>query len=84
MFIDSKVFIDMYECFIDKLYGKFSEFSKYKGYIIVFVNWSIVDLLNVTLTRKGFFLDDKNLFKEKNSRKRLMLSRHTFKTYFNS
>lgn len=37
MFIDPKVFIDMYECFIDQLYGRFPGFSKSKEYIIVLV-----------------------------------------------
>ena len=32
MYIDPNVFIDMYELYINKLYDKFSGFSKLKGY----------------------------------------------------
>lgn len=54
MFIDYKVVIDMYECFIDELYIKFLGFSKFKGYIVSACDGSIVDLPNVTLTREEF------------------------------
>ena len=71
MFIDPKVFIDMYECFIDQLYGKFSGFSKFKGYLICACDGSIVDLPNVTLTRYEFPLGDENLLKENRIRARV-------------
>ena len=71
MFIDPKVFIDMYECFIDELYSKFSGFSKFQGYIIGVCDGSIVDLPNVTLTREEFPVDDENLLKEKRIRARV-------------
>ncbi len=71
MFIDPKVFIDMYECFIDELYSKFSGFSKFQGYIIGACDGSIVDLPNVTLTREEFPVDDENLLKEKRIRARV-------------
>ena len=71
MFIDPKVFIDMYECFIDELYSKFSGFSKFQGYIIGACDGSIVDLPNVTLTRKEFPVGDENLLKEKRIRARV-------------
>ena len=71
MFIDPKVFIDMYECFIDELYGKFSGFSKFKGYIVSACDGSIVDLPNVTLTREEFPVGDENLLKEKRIRARV-------------
>ena len=62
MFIDPKVFIDMYECFIDELYSKFSGFSKFQGYIIGACDGSIVDLPNVTLTREEFPVGDEKEF----------------------
>ena len=71
MFIDPKVFIDMYECFIDELYSKFSGFSKFQGYIIGVCDGSIVDLPNVTLTREEFPVGDENLLKEKRIRARV-------------
>lgn len=64
MFINPKVFIDMYECFIDELYGKFLGFSKFKGYLICACDGSIVDHPNVTLTRYESPLGDENLLKE--------------------
>lgn len=71
MFIDPKVFIDMYESFIDKLYNKFKGFSKFNRYVICACDGSIVDLPNVTLTRKEFPLGDENLIKEKRIRARV-------------
>ena len=71
MFIDPKVFIDMYECFIDELYSKFLGFSKFQGYIIGACDGSIVDLPNVTLTREEFPVGDENLLKEKRIRARV-------------
>ena len=71
MFIDPKVFIDIYEYFIDELYNKFLEFSKFKGYIVGACDGSIVDLPNVTLTREKFPVDDENLLKEKRIRARV-------------
>ena len=71
MFINPNVFIDMYECFIDQLYGKFSGFSKFKGYFVCACDGSIVDLPNVTLTRNEFPLGDENLLKENRIRARV-------------
>ena len=71
MFIDPKVFIDMYECFIDELYSKYQGFSKFKGYLICACDGSIVDLPNVTLTRNEFPLGDENLLKENRIRARV-------------
>ena len=47
MYIDLNVFIDMYELYINKLYDKFSDFSKFKGYIIVIAMevWLICQML---------------------------------------
>ena len=71
MYINPKVFIDMYECFIDELYGRFPGFSKFNGYIICACDGSIVDLPNVTLTREEFPLGDEFLLKEKRIRARV-------------
>ena len=71
MFISPKVFIDMYELFINKLYDAYSRFSKFKGYIICACDGSIIDLPNVTLTREEFPVDNKNLLKEKRIRARV-------------
>lgn len=71
MFIDPKVFIDMNESFIDQLYGKYSGFSKFKGYIVSACDGSIIDLPNVTLTHEEFPVGDENLLKEKRIRARV-------------
>ena len=71
MYIDQKVFIDMYELFINKLYNAYSGFSKFKGYIVCACDGSIVDLPIVTLTREEFPLGDENLLKEKRIRARV-------------
>ena len=71
MYIDPNVFIDMYELYINKLYDKFSGFSKFKGYIVCACDGSIVDLPNVTLTRQEFPLGDEYLLKEKRIRARV-------------
>ena len=71
MFIDPKVFIDMYECFIDELYSKFSGFSKFRGYMVGACDGSIIDLPNVTLTCEEFPVNDENLLKEKRIRARV-------------
>ena len=71
MYIDPKVFIDMYELFINKLYHTYSGFSKFKGYIVCACDGSIFDLPNITLIREEFPVDDKNLLKEKRIRARV-------------
>ena len=71
MYIDPKVFIDMYESFIDKLYDTYSGFSKFKGYIVCACDGSIVDLPNVTLTREEFPVGDENLLKKNRIRARV-------------
>ena len=42
----------MSECFIDKLYGKYKGFSKFKGYIICACDGSIFDLPNTPTPKK--------------------------------
>lgn len=49
MYIDPNMFIDMFELFIDRLYGKFKGFFKYKGYIVCACDGSIFDLPNATI-----------------------------------
>lgn len=71
MYIDPKVFMDMYELFINKLYNTYSGFSKFKGHIVCACDGSIVDLPNVTLTREEFPVGDKNLLKENRIRARV-------------
>lgn len=60
----------MNECFIGKLYSKYSGFLKFKGYIVSACDGSIVDLPNVTLTCEEFPVGDENLLKEKRIRAR--------------
>lgn len=53
-FILPELFININEVFIDKLYNKFENYSKNKGFIICACDGSIMDLPNVILTRKEF------------------------------
>lgn len=71
MYTDPKVFIDMNELFIDKLYDLYSGFSKFKGYVVCACDGSIVDLPIVTLTREEFPVGDENLLREKRIRARV-------------
>ena len=54
MYIDSKLFLDMGECFIDMLYGKFKGFSKFNGYIVCACDSSIFHLPNTPTTKNAF------------------------------
>ena len=71
MYISSKLFIDMSECFIDKLYGKYKGFSKFKGYIICACDGSIFDLPNTPTTKKAFNIPPDTVFKRFLSRGRV-------------
>lgn len=71
MYISPKLFIDMSECFIDKLYGKYKGFSKFKGYIICACDGSIFDLPNTPTTKKAFNIPPDTVFKRFLSRGRV-------------
>lgn len=71
IFINPQVFIDMNEEYIDKIYSKCPSFSTQKGYIISATDGSIIDLPNVTLTRKEFPLGDEYSTKPKRIRARV-------------
>lgn len=79
MYIDSNMFLDMSECFINKLYGKFKGFSKFKGHIICACDGSIFDLPNTPTTKKAFDIPADNIFKRFLSRGRVscMLDVHS-------
>lgn len=71
MYISSKLFLDMSECFIDKLYGKYKGFSKFKGYIICACDGSIFDLPNTPTTKKAFDIPSDTVFERFLSRGRV-------------
>ena len=71
MHIDSKMFIDMSESFIDDLYGKFKGFSKFKGYIVCACDGSIFKLPNTPTTKKAFDIPVDNIFERFLSRGRV-------------
>ena len=52
MHISSKLFKDLSESFIDKLYGDYKGFSKFKGYWVGACDGSIFDLPNHPTTQK--------------------------------
>lgn len=71
MYINPKLFIDMSECFIDKLYNKYKGFSKFKGYIICACDGSIFDLPNTPTTKKAFNIPPDTVFERFLSRGRV-------------
>ena len=71
MYISPKLFMDMSESFIDKLYGKYKGFSKFKGYIICACDGSIFDLPNTPTTKKAFNIPSDTVFKRFLSRGRV-------------
>lgn len=79
MYISPQMFLDMSECFIDKLYGEFKGFSKFKGYIICACDGSIFDLPNTPTTKRAFGIPADNIFKRFLSRGRVscMLDVHS-------
>lgn len=71
MYISPKLFLDISESFIDKLYGEFKGFSKFKGYIVCACDGSIFDLPNTPTTKKAFGIPAGNIFKRFLSRGRV-------------
>ena len=71
MYISSKLFIDMFEYFIDKLYGKYKGFSKFKEYIVCACDGSIFDLPNTPTTKKAFDIPSDTVFERFLSRGRV-------------
>ncbi len=61
MYINSKLFKDANELFIDELYKKFKGFSKFKGYHVGACDGSIFNLPNTPTTKKAFGIKDKFL-----------------------
>ena len=71
MYISSKLFEDLSEYFIDKLYGNYSGFSKFKGYLVGACDGSIFDLPNTPKTKKAFGIIKDTIFKRSLSRGRV-------------
>ena len=61
----------MSECFIDKLYGKYKRFSKFKGYIVCACDGSIFGLPNTPTTKKAFNIPPDTIFERFLSRGRV-------------
>lgn len=70
-YLDSKIFINMSNSFIDELYNKFKGFSTFKGYIVLACDGSIFDLPNTNSIRKEFKIPKKDEFMYKNTRARV-------------
>ena len=71
MYICSKLFEDLFESFIDKLYGKYKRFSKFKGYYVGACDGSIFNLPNTPTTKKTFDISVDGIFKRHLSRGRV-------------
>lgn len=71
IYIDPMMFIDMNECFIDKLYTEFKGFSKFKGYIITACDGSICNFPNTPTTKKSFRIAADTFFGRHLSRGRI-------------
>ena len=61
VYIDSELFEDASESFINELYKEFKGFSKIKGYIVSACDGSIFSLPNTPTTKKAFGIKDKLL-----------------------
>lgn len=70
-FIHPDLFINLYKRFIDFLYKKHRHFSEFKGYIVGACDGSIIDLPNVTLTRREFGIKPDTIFKKHRVRSRV-------------
>ena len=67
--ISSKLFEDLSESFIDKLYGYYNGFSKFRGYCVGACDGSIFDLPNhPTTQKKTFNISVNDIFKRHLSR----------------
>ena len=62
MHISSKLFKDLSESFIDKLYGKYKGFSKFKGYYVGACDESVFNLPNTPTTKKAFNISADTVF----------------------
>lgn len=71
MFLKPKLYKDMTNFFIDKLYGEFKGFSKFKGYIICACDGSIFSLPINKITRKEFDVPDDSIFEIHRARSRV-------------
>ena len=71
MHISSKLFKDLSKSFIDKLYGDYKGFSKFKGYWVGACDGSIFDLPNHPTTKKAFNISADTVFKRHLSRGRV-------------
>ena len=63
MFLKPKLYKDLTNFFIDKLYGEFKGFSKFKGYIVCAYDGSIFNLPINKTTKKEFDVPDDSIFK---------------------
>ena len=71
IYISPQMFIDMSEEFIDKLYGEFKGFSKFKGYIIGACDGSICQFPNNPTTKEAFRIAIDTIFGRHLSRGRI-------------
>ena len=62
MFLKPELYKDITDSFIDKLYGEFKGFSKFKGYVVCACDGSIFSLPITKTTRKEFDVPDDSIF----------------------
>ena len=62
MFLKPELYKALTDSFIDKLYGEFKGFSKFKGYVICACDGSIFSLPITKTTRKEFDVPDDTIF----------------------
>lgn len=71
MFLKPELYKDLTDSFIDKLYGEFKGFSKFKGYVVCACDGSIFSLPITKTTRKEFDVPDDSIFEVHRVRSRV-------------
>lgn len=70
-FIDPKVYIDMNDSLISKIYAHEDEMSTFKGFYVCAINESIVEIPNTKITREEFEIPEKTELKKNTSTARI-------------
>lgn len=70
-FIDPKVYIDMNDSLISKIYAHEDEMSTFKGFYVYAIDGSLVEIPNTKLTREEFEIPEKTELKKDTSTARI-------------
>ena len=73
-FIDPKVYIDMNDSLISKIYAHEDEMSTFKGFYVYAIDGSLVEIPNTKLTREEFEIPEKTELKKDTSTANIFLT----------